>query len=600
MERTSEQIRSDYDNAWPLGHDDKQRYSDQCVGKIGDGQFGDSFKIGEYEVGHATRLEMLATDHGIEPVLHVGWANFFENSVLVKNANMPINAFFSLAEAVVQRDEMMGVEAAHSIMQYEAPDIIDKDRVKTFVGQVRHGLEYGLLESKIWDQASEGREVAILNPSIPTLKRVIEMKGERRVYFTELGPSGTEYFQEIIKVMAENHYNRPPTRIPLNSLPTEYAYYLGFTGGKDNSSRLMSRCMFGFELNPYHPDALNGMLSGIMYTKKGLKMEIARGSYTRQEYYEETPTYFRYYGDVIVPHLKDKDRRKGGEEAYNFICSREIMLPQRCDTLLNEGDVLCDGFFFKDSIARRLEINGLTCYIDTSGSIVDIEKSCSYENRRIIMEGANLGLPLARPIHDSRRARIAYLRYRSSVCDIHYVRPNEVTKENWVDVALERENIQYGLMKFNRFVQTKRADATMVWSKKYGYRTLDDGNYPCDETEYVQLLDHSMLRAVVVERGTTGVEAIIRDGYTSYNCVSRHSGVWRTLQFCRLDVDYKSNFNLVQVFKSYSKFIGPFIKHSLIIAKGKIKRKEIEIDKESFDLDDGEEYLDLNDEVPVY
>jgi len=77
MERTSEQIRSDYDNAWPLGHDDKQRYSDQCVGKIGDGQFGDSFKIGEYEVGHATRLEMLATDHGVEPVLHVGWANFF-------------------------------------------------------------------------------------------------------------------------------------------------------------------------------------------------------------------------------------------------------------------------------------------------------------------------------------------------------------------------------------------------------------------------------------------------------------------------------------------------------------------------------------------
>jgi hypothetical protein len=576
-------LRDNYEGV-PLSYDDYYRTNDKICGHYSDGYFPDSFAIGDHQVSGVGRLEMMATEHGVEPVIHVGWANFIENTVRVKSADMPILDFFGLAEAVVSRDEQMGVECVHRIMQYEAPDIIDTDTVKNAVRNTKRMLEYGLLESSVWDQATEGRTVAILNPSIATLKRVLKIKGEKRVYFTETTGSGTEYYQELVKEMMVMGYSDTPIRCCFTLLPTEYAYYLGFSGGKD--SRKECHHMFGFELNPYHPDALNGMMSGVSNTKQGVKYEIARGSYTRYEYYEDQPTYFRYYGDVVAPVLKRL--KVGGEEAFNFVCSHEIQVFQRKETLLNEGDVLCDGFFFKDMISRQEKIKGYHCYIDTENRIVDIEKSYSYENRREEMVRAKFPLELAHPIHDSRLAKIAYLRYRSAVCVIKYSRPNEVKLVDQKQVSLTRLNVVYGYMKFGKFVKSVRDFATHIWTSEYGYRQLDDGCYPCDVDEFVQLLDESMLRAQIEPLTyEDGLEAIVKDGFTPYNCVSNHSGKWRTLEFCRIDVDYKSNFSLVEVFKSYSKFIGPFYKRSLVIAKGGIKRKDSIIDKESFQFFDG-------------
>jgi len=583
QDRTDIQILQDNWDGLPLSYDDVNRDSTLGRGKYGDGYFKNGFTVGVHPVSSVGRLEFMATSKGVEPVVHVGWANFFENTVRVKSAEMPIGDFFGLAEAIVSRDEQKGIDCTHRIMQYEAPDIIDQDSVKTFVGEAKRYLEYGLLESTLWDKASEGRKVCILNPSIPTLKRVLQMKGELPVYYTEMGLSGSEYYQELVKCMAIDGYKNGPVRTPLTSLDKENTYYLGFSGGKD--SRKLLPHMFGFELNPYHPDSLNGMISGVTHSKNGLKIEIARGSYTRYEWYEDDPTYFRYYGDVVSPMLKD--RKVGGEEAFNFVCSHEVGFFQRSDTLINEGDVLCDGYFFEDAILRQERKGEYLCYIDTSNRIVDIERSCSYENRRQLMRNAKFDLELATPIHDSRRAKLAYLRYRSSACVIAYVRPNEVPQEKWRQAIVERETIQYGVLKGRIFVRSDRAVATYVWSPKFGYRKLLEGNYPCDENEFVQLLDHSMLRAEIFPyTHEAGIQAIIREGYTPYNCVSKASGVWETLEFCRIDVDYKSNFNLVEVFKSYAKFIGTFRKKSLIVARGGIKRVESVIDKELFEFED--------------
>jgi len=495
-----------------------------------------------------------------------------------------------LADAVVSRDEDEALRASHQIMQYEAPDIIDQDSTKTVVRNIKRVLEYGLLESRVWDQASGGREVAILNPSVATLKRVIKMKGEKPVYFTEMGVPGTEYFMELQKVMVEQGYNKRPVRASLQSIPREYSYYLGFSGGKD--SRTLVPHMFGFELNPYHPDSLNGMMSGVMKTKMGTRIEIARGSYTRYEYYEDEPTYNRYYGDVVSPFLKDK--KVGGEEAFNFVSSCDIPLFQRKESLLNEGDVLCDGFFFAETIFRKELINKETYYFDRFNNVMDVERSCSYENRRQLIIDAKLPYELASCIHDSRRAKFAFLRYRTSGCNIEYTRPNEVKKCDQVNVSLNRYTVQYGTLKNKRFVKALRDSATHIWTPEFGYRLLDEGFYPCDVGEFVQLLDESMLRACVeTDDFDGGVEAIIKDGRTPFNCVSGHGGVWRTLQYCRLDVDFKSNFNLVQVFKSYTKFIGPFYKRSLVIAKGNAKVVQTEMDKQSFEFDDQPVYIDV-------
>jgi len=68
--------------------------------------------------------------------------------------------------------------------------------------------------------------------------------------------------------------------------------------------------------------------------------------------------------------------------------------------------------------------------------------------------------------------------------------------------------------------------------------------------------------------------------------VSNYSGTWRQLEFCRIDVDYKSNFNLVRTFKAYTKFLGPYYKSSLIISKGKLKRVQETIPMEQFEFMD--------------
>jgi len=112
-----------------------------------------------------------------------------------------------------------------------------------------------------------------------------------------------------------------------------------------------------------------------------------------------------------------------------------------------------------------------------------------------------------------------------------------------------------------------RGEATHVWTKKYGYRELEEGNYRCGDGEYVQLLDHSMLHAQVVEPSELSVPAIRYLGYYPLNCVSKSNGEWWTLQLTRLDVDFKSHFNLVQVFQTYDKHVGPHYKRSVAIAR---------------------------------
>jgi len=565
-------------NGLPLAYEDYNRETDQNLGKIGDGHLNEDYSIGGHPVSSAVRLEIVATERGPEPVLHVGFSNFFENSVTVKSADMPIWDFLKLAESVVDGDKAKGHAAVHAIFQYQAPDIIESKKIDSPSGRIKQVLEYGLMESSVWANASQGLPVAILNPSIPTLKRVLHMKGEKPVFFTDLTGQGNEYWQELQKVMKELRYNNPPQRMALSDLPQQFCYYLGFSGGKDSRS-VVPRC-FGFELNPYHPDALNGLISGVNIRGDKIRYELHKGNYTRVEYYETKPTYFRYYGDVVARVLCRV--RAPGDEAYNFVSSCQVSTFQRFDSLISEGDVLCDGFFFSEAIIRQEKCAGELLYIDAQNKVVDIEKSCSYENRRDLLYELKRDNPysfvwdIATPIHDSKRARIAYLRYRSPVFNIAYVRPNEVPLIDQVSVKLDRVTVTYGRNNGFRFYKTDRASADTVFTKEFGYRAMIEGNYECDANEFVQLLDHTMLRALLVPEGE-GIEAVIKDGYYPYGCVSQHGGVWRTLWYCRMDVDYKSNFTLPRVFQAYVRHIGPYRKKALVLGRGpKIKCSELE------------------------
>jgi len=591
MEHANLRILADNYNEYPLSYEDMYRRRDDSVGKIGDGHFSENFYIGDKKMSTAVRVEYVANEQGIEPVLHVGLADFQPNMVHVKSAEMPIFDFLALADAVVANDKVAGIACVHRILQYEAPDIIDQTRETTAVGLTKQFLEYGLLNSDLWAKASQGKVVSLVNPNVSTLKRVLHVQGEKSVYFTETTRAGDEYFAEITKAMADDGYNRSPIRIPLKQLPPDRAYYLGFSGGIENASRRYIPHMFGFELNPYHPDSLNGMMSGVMITDLGIRFELNRGSYTRYEIYEDEPTYFRYYGDVVKAAIGNE--RVGGDEAFNFVCSVEVQKFQRTDTTLNEGDVLCDGYFFKEPISRKESRNGSLYYLNDQNEVIDKEMSCSFENRLLVLKEENdrkvIPWKLASVVRDSRRAKMAYLRYRTSPCNIAYVRPNE-PKADHVTVSLSRETIHWGQSKGNMFLRTNRDDATHVWSKKYGYRKLIEGMYPCDATEFVELLDHSMMRAEVVNTNE-GIEAIIRDGTGFKNPVSKFSGRWRQLEYCRIDIDFKSNFNLVKYFKAYKKFVGPYYKRSLILAKGQMKHVENEIATQSFgDIDEGYAY----------
>jgi len=239
-------------------------------------------------------------------------------------------------------------------------------------------------------------------------------------------------------------------------------------------------------------------------------------------------------------------------------------------------------FFFSEAIIRQEKCAGELLYIDAQNKVVDIEKSCSYENRRDLLYELKRDNPysfvwdIATPIHDSKRARIAYLRYRSPVFNIAYVRPNEVPLIDQVSVKLDRVTVTYGRNNGFRFYKTDRASADTVFTKEFGYRAMIEGNYECDANEFVQLLDHTMLRALLVPEGE-GIEAVIKDGYYPYGCVSQHGGIWRTLWYCRMDVDYKSNFTLPRVFQAYVRHIGPYRKKALVLGRGpKIKCSELE------------------------
>jgi len=183
MSRSDIDIIKDYWAQLPLTHEDYFRGMDDGNPLFGNGVVSSGLRIGEREVGNVYRLEMLTGEGGVEPVVHVGYKEFIPNIVHVKSADSPIFDFLALGQAVVDQDEAAGIAATHRILQYEAPDIIDQSREETMVGKTRRFLEYGLLNSDLWNKASLGMEVAILNPNVPTLRRVLERKGELRVFF---------------------------------------------------------------------------------------------------------------------------------------------------------------------------------------------------------------------------------------------------------------------------------------------------------------------------------------------------------------------------------------------------------------------------------
>jgi len=594
MSRSDIDIIKDYWAQLPLTHEDYFRGMDDGNPLFGNGVVSSGLRIGEREVGNVYRLEMLTGEGGVEPVVHVGYKEFIPNIVHVKSADSPIFDFLALGQAVVDQDEAAGIAATHRILQYEAPDIIDQSREETMVGKTRRFLEYGLLNSDLWNKASLGMEVAILNPNVPTLRRVLERKGELRVFFTEMGVKGHEYFHQIEKAMLDLKYNNRCIRIPLTKLPVDLMYYIGFAGGIENSTRIHVTHYFGFELNPYHPDSLNGMMSGMDYSAGQIDYELARGTYTRHEHYERDPSYFRYYGDVLKPVLGNA--RVGGDEAFNFICKPEEMTCfQRHAVVLSEGDVISGSAYYEHAIARQERFGAFLFILNTQNEIIDIEKSCSWENRQQLISElqseSNLPWPKATPLHNSRKAKVAYLKYRTSPCNISYVRPAEVPSKDHRTVDVTRETIHYGTRFGPKFIRTQRRDATWVWSKKFGYRKLVENNYPCDNGEWVQLLEHSMLRAVELQLGDeNGLQALIREGYNPFTPCAKIRNIWYQLEFCRIDVNFKSNFNILQTFKAYSKFIGPYYKRSMIIAKGKLKLIEANIGPEEFEIVGGDDF----------
>jgi len=294
---------------------------------------------------------------------------------------------------------------------------------------------------------------------------------------------------------------------------------------------------------------------------------------------------------VFIPRIMTKPT--GGEEAWNFVAGFPVPGFNRTESLLNEGDVLCDGMFFKDTIGRRTELEGQTYYIDTAGKVVDMEGSDSYENRyqRLV------GLPWERatPLHNSRNARLGYLKYRTSPVNVAYVRENEMPVENRLDVDIKRITIEWGQVIGRKFVAGQRMGATHVKLNKEKIRELIDGQYPCRAGEFAQMMDKSMLLATRVENGK-GVQSVVTDGFAPFNCVSCYEGHWRTLHFCRIDVDFKANFGIVSVFKAYKRHIGPFVKRSAAVTLGHVRSgKYTGEDEELYYMDE----IDYNDKAKL-
>jgi hypothetical protein len=561
----------------PLSYEDEEAGDFLRTESYADGYFVAGTKINGHEIGTSTRLEMIGGEGEVKPVIFAGYLNAWDNIVEVKSAQIPIFDFFALAESVVSRDFAKGDEAVHQILKYEAPDIIGRlKEMDTPYNTARRMLEYGLLESDLWERSTRGMEVAILNPSISTLKRVINVRGEVPVFYTHLGRISDEYWDEIKKVMLQNNYLRRPSRVPFEDLPTNLSYYLGFSGGIESKRQLGN--FFGFELNPHHPDALNGMMSGVSQRNGVTKIEYAKTTHMRIEPYDDLPNYNRYYGDVVVPRIVKK--RRGGEEAFNFISSNKIDDFVSKEAILHEADVLCGGAYFQHPIVRQEFYQGRTYSIDTQNQVVDVHGTESYDNRRQQLE--NLPWQIASPVHDTRRSSIGFLRYRTSVVSTGYHRLEEVMQQDQLSVEIKRYPLLYGQMRGGKFFHTQREGATAVKIPGKEIAMLDAQQFPTRRGEYAQMMDDTIVIATE-SNSPHAVNAVKWEGFVPFNCVSKINGVWYTLYTCRIDVDFKSNFTLAQVFKAYERHIGSHLKRAAMIIHGKIPRGLGQMEQESFD-----------------
>jgi len=446
----------------------------------------------------------------------------------------------------------------HAILQYEAKDIIVQ-RERQYTASPRQFLEYGLLESVVWDKIVSSHSVAMLNPSMSSIKRIKEKRGEIPVILTNMEHDDA-YLQEINKVMKSCGYVGKAQIVNEDRLDSDVLYYVGFSGGEDVRSRLVH--MFGFELNPYHPSALENVIVGVTMIEGGVEIAYPSTSHYNTEKYWTNPNYYRYTGDVFVKDIVS--RRVEGDEMYNLIVSHKVNHFSPALSVLNDGDVLSGASFYRSPIATEEEIDGLKVYKDEDGKVIDSVAPESHESRRYDLQ--QKGYELAEETDNKFAASVVALRYRNQLFNISLDLRKKDPEDDCSRYKVKRYTVKYGVKGTTTFRETPKYQATHVYmypnrkevklsDRRFGNRPLPrmsymlkDGDCMTQDGEYVRLLSKS---AIVCTRAESGVRGKVKTGRSLGDFVAYRKGVWESLVMVDLHVDFMYQFDLVDVFQSY-------------------------------------------------
>jgi len=519
----------------------------------------------EHALGSEGRVEVVKTVNGIEPHFFFGLFGSYDNNVDVENARIPFSALLSMANAVVDNDHEAGRKAAARVLDYVAPNIIGEEKQTNPVKLAKQCLEYGLVSSSIWYEATGGMKVALLNPSIPTLKRVFQSKGEVPVFFTDESTRYDNYIGHMEKVMADDGYNSKPVVLKADDISDDYCYYLGFNTGIPLQQKL--KHYFGFELNPAHPDTMNGMMDGVEDHETHISVLLPSTNYIRDRIYPKKPRYNRYYGEIVAKVIRD--RCVWGDEAFNFISTVKMTSFKYAESVPNIGDVLCGSVFYHEKIAEKRVIDDVTYLCAANGDIIDKEAPECHENRR--KEIVASGMKVVKPGPYNMNVKVAYLKYKTGPQDVSFNVDRQTAKKNQIRVIVERLSATYwslGLSKRDfttrHYVRCSRHDAAFVsLGGKKGKFKMRNGLMVTLPGEYVRLMDES---AIIYREDDNGVEAIRCVGYNPLSPVSCDGDVVMHVNIKDAILDFKNSFTYADTYLAYSRHTQPYTKSSVLNA----------------------------------
>jgi len=310
-------------------------------------------------------------------------------------------------------------------------------------------------------------------------------------------------------------------------------------------------------------------MSGVQVDENSVKIQYPLDSYERYGYYPNNPRYYRYYGEIVARELCST--RRWGDEAYNFISSKV-----KCtkfvykDSLISECDVLAQAVFYDVRIAGKLEVDGITYYVDRDNMIIDKVAPECHQNRRAELRLAGKKLVSSKKYYPL--VKLAYLGYKTGPQEIGINYSDKAALKNQIRIEVQRLSATY----YNRIPSRRHRGFTFEKVRKKGASyiqiagrksklKLKDGMYPTLPGEYAQLFDQSILLA---RESDAGVDAVVFNGNNPMAMVSNSFGMRHVLT-TELHVAFKAQWDLGKTFQSYARHFPHFNKEAAIMAKAR-------------------------------